>query len=154
MDFKVVSGWWSLWAPGPSESQSFSVLYSMRLVSPRIKGQKQEPEVEILRAREGKGRGAGILRNSRDGISKTPELSKCLAESQRVRTAAGSRTTPVCEDITAFLEMRNRTCNECPHRLIKDGTLGRTWAVRAEETCHEGSEMRQRKSPKNVTLVL
>lgn len=46
----------------------------------------------------------------------------------------GSRTTPLCKDDAVFLEMRNRTCNECPHRLVKDGTLGRTCAVKAEET--------------------
>lgn len=31
----------------------------------------------------------------------------------------GSMSKPVCKDSAAFLEMRNKTCNECPHRLIK-----------------------------------
>jgi hypothetical protein len=94
MDFKVVSGRWSLWAPGPSESKSLSVLCSVRLLSPRIKGQKEEPEVEIHRAREGKGRGACILRNSRGGVSRTPELSKCLAQSQSARTTEETAAGP------------------------------------------------------------
>lgn len=36
----------------------------------------------------------------------------------------GCMSKPVCKDGAAFLEMRNRICSECPHRLIKDGTLG------------------------------
>lgn len=98
---------------------------------PKDKGRKQEPEVEIHRTWEGTGRGAGILRNSgeqkRDGISRTPGLAKCLAERQSEGSRRdGSMSKPVCKDGTVFPEMRSRTCNECPHRLIRRWDTGRT----------------------------
>lgn len=84
------------------------------------------------------GERAGILRNSgeqkRDGISRTPELEKCSAERQSEGCRRdGSMSKPVSKDGTAFPEMRSRTCNECPHRLIRRwGTGEDLGSVKAE----------------------